>query len=119
MLLVLQEVFVVRLALLESRPVVVVVGGVGRGEGGAGEVGRGGRLHDAAHPSHCCLLLHRLPLPRLHDILPQLGGSIPSVDLEVESTGVADCDVFLDPSPEGGRGGRTVGARRPLRLRLA
>ena len=69
-MLVLQEVVVVRLALLESRPVVVVVAGVGGGEGGAGEVGRGGRRHDAAHPSHRRLLLHRLPLPRLHDVLP-------------------------------------------------
>ena len=60
-----------------------------------------------------------LPLPRLHDVLPQLGGSVPSVDLEIESTGVADGDVLLDPSPEGGRGGRAVGARRPLRPRLA
>ena len=59
-MLVLQEVVAVRLALLESRPVVVVVGGVGGvGEGGAGEVGRGGRLHDAAHPPHPHrLLLH-------------------------------------------------------------
>ena len=39
-MLVLQEVVAVRLALLESRPVVVVVARVGRGEDGAGEVGR-------------------------------------------------------------------------------
>ena len=117
-MLILQEVVAVRLALLEGRPVVVVVGGVGGGEGGAGEVGRGGRLHDAAHPSHR-LLLHRLPLPRLHDVLPQLGGSIPSMDLEVESTGVADSDILLDSSPKSGRGGGAVGARCPLRPRLA
>ena len=117
-MLVLQEVVAVRLALLEGRPVVVVVAGVGGGEGGAGEVGRGGRLHDAAHPSHR-LLLHRLPLPRLHNVLPQLGGSIPPMDLEVESTGVADGDVFLDPPPQCGRRGRAVGACCTLRPRLA
>ena len=117
-MLVLQEVVAVRLTLLESRPVVVVVAGVGGGEGGAGEVGRWGRLHDAAHPSHR-LLLHRLPLPCLHDVLPQLGGSIPSVDFEVESTSVADGDVLLDPPPESGRRGGAVGACRPLWPRLA
>ena len=117
-MLILQEVVTVRLALLEGRPVVVVVAGVGGGEGGAGEVGRGGRLHDAAHPSHR-LLLHRLPLPRLHNVLPQLGGSIPPMDLEVEPTGVADGDILLDPPPQCGRRGRAVGACCTLRPRLA
>ena len=37
--LVLQEVVSVGLALLEGCPVVVVVGGVGRGEGGGGDDG--------------------------------------------------------------------------------
>ena len=60
-----------------------------------------------------------LPLPRLHNVLPQLGRSVSSVDLEVESAGVADGDVLLDPPPEGGGGGGTVGACRPLRPRLA
>ena len=57
-----------------------------------------------------------LPLPRLHNVLPQLGGSIPPMDLEVESTGVADSDILLDSPPEGSRRGRTVGASRSLRL---
>ena len=41
------------------------------------------------------------------------------MDLEVESAGVADSDVLLDPPPEGGRGGGAVGTCRPLRPRLA
>ena len=60
-----------------------------------------------------------LSLPRLHHVLPQLGRSISSVDLEVESTGIADSDILLNPPPEGGRGGGAVGARCPLRPRLA
>ena len=35
------------------------------------------------------------------------------MDLEIESTGVADGDVLLDPSPEGGRGGRAVAGLSP------
>ena len=57
-----------------------------------------------------------LPLPCLHNVLPQLGGSIPAMNLEVEPTGVADGDVLLDPPPEGGRCGGAVGASRSLRL---
>ena len=112
--LVLQEVVSVGLALLEGRPVVVVVGGVGRGEGGGGEVGAGGG--DALHHR---LLLHRLPLPRLDDVLPQLGGSVLAVHLEVESTGVAHGHVLLDPSPQRGCCRRAVGARCSFRSGLA
>ena len=112
--LVLQEVVSVGLALLEGCPVVVVVGGVGRGEGGGGEVGAGGG--DALHHR---LLLHRLPLPRLDDVLPQLCGSVLAVHLEVESAGVAHGHVLLDPSPQRGCCCRTVGARSSFRSRLA
>ena len=103
----------------------IVVGGGGEvpGEGVGGGDGRvdvvvGKRA--AGDAVRVGVRLHLLlPLPRLHDVLPQLGGSIPSVDLEVESTGVADGDILLDPPPEGGCGGGAVGACRPLWPRLA
>ena len=60
-----------------------------------------------------------LPLPCLHNVLPQLGGSISPMDLEVETAGVADGDVLLDPPPQGGCRGGAVGTRRSLRPRLA
>ena len=102
---------------------IVVGGGEVPGEGVRGGDGRvdvvvGKRA--AGDAVRVGVRLHLLlSLPRLHDVLPQLGRSVPSVDLEIESTGVADGDVLLDPPPEGGRRGRTVGARRSLRPRLA
>ena len=110
---------------LEGRAIAesIVVGGgevpgegVGGGNGGVDVVGKRA-ARDAVRVRVRLHLL--LPLPRLHNVLPQLGRSVSSVDLEVESAGVADGDILLDPPPEGGRGGGAVGTCRPLRPRLA
>ena len=79
------------------------------GERRAGDVQTGVRVR-----------LHLLfPFPCLDDVLPQLGGSVLAVDLEVESTGVAHGHVLLDSSPQRGCCCRAVGARCPLWSRFA
>ena len=102
----------------------IVVGGGGEvpGEGVRGADGRVDVVGKKAARDavRVRVRLHLLlPLPRLHNVLPQLGGSIPPMDLEVESTGVTDSDVLLDPPPQCGRRGRAVGASCTLRPRLA
>ena len=75
---------------------MVVVAGIGGGEGGRGgrEEWRGRR--EAGH----ALALDTLPLPGGDHVLPELRRSVSAMNLIVETAGVTHSLVLLDPAPQ-------------------